>query len=300
MQDGDELMLSQTNVKSILSPVRHPEELYGAHFAFDVYRGCPHACIYCAAASDTYDLDAPDVIIDAKVNAVELLAQELVSKKEKCLIATGVLSDPYCQAEERFMLTRMACECVLRHGFHLHICTKSDMILRDIDIFKRYKQQLSVSFSFTAFNEKTALALEPDAPAPVWRFDAMRELSRLGIVCGAVFSPVLPFLTDTEENLQTLITACAACGAQFVTAFYGVNITERQRKYFYRRLEACRSGLAERYAAVFGGEHVCLSPYAKDLSPFCRSLAQRHHMGYGMRAAAARISGGEQLSLFEE
>lgn len=70
-------------------------------------------------------------------------------------------ADPYCQAEERFMLTRMACECVLRHGFHLHICTKSDMILRDIDIFKRYKQQLSVSFSFTAFNEKTALALEP-------------------------------------------------------------------------------------------------------------------------------------------
>ena len=292
-------MLSQTNVKNMLFPVKHPEELYGAHFAFDVYRGCPHACIYCAAASDAYDLDAPDVIIDAKVNAVELLAHELVSKKEKCLIVTGYLSDPYCQAEERLMLTRMACECVLRYGFNLHICTKSDMILRDIDIFKRYKQQLSVSFSFTSFDEKTALLLEPDAPAPVWRFDAMRELSRLGIVCGAVFSPVLPFLTDTEENMHKLITMCSVCGAQFITAFYGVNITPRQRQYFYRRLERCRSGLSNLYVSTFGGERTCRSPYAKELSEFCRNMAQHHHIGYGMYAAAARISGNEQLSLFD-
>ena len=178
-----------TEAKSILS----------AQNGMNIYRGCTHGCIYCDARSTCYQMDHVFEDIEVKINAPELLEQALRKKRKKCMIGTGAMSDPYLHLEKELQLTRRCLELIDEYGFGLAIQTKSDMILRDLDLLKRINQKTKcvVQMTLTTYDEKLCRILEPHVCTTARRIEVLNILKEEGIPTIVWMTPILPFINDT-------------------------------------------------------------------------------------------------------
>jgi DNA repair photolyase len=190
------------------------------------YRGCEFACKYCYARYTHEFMEMRDGTefeqkIYVKQHAAELLRQELGQVKSAEEIAIGTATDPYQPAERRFEVTRAILEEFARHqGFELGIVTKSNLILRDLELLQRIAENntVGVSVTVTTLDVDLARILEPRAPRPDLRLEAVRKLHRAGISVGVNCAPVIPGITDSSRNLDALVRAAAEAGAQHVFA----------------------------------------------------------------------------------
>jgi len=190
------------------------------------YRGCEFGCRYCYARYTHEFMEMRDGMefeqkIYVKQHAAGLLRQELRRVKPGEAIALGTATDPYQPAERRFEITRGILEEFARHrGFELGIVTKSNLVVRDLDLLKQVAQanKLSVHITVTTLNTELARILEPRAPRPDLRLDAVRTLAQAGLRAGISCSPVVPGITDAPEDLESLIHAAADAGADYVFA----------------------------------------------------------------------------------
>jgi DNA repair photolyase len=189
--------MKEITAKQILVPARSPEEWFDIHYNMNLYRGCLHGCIYCDSRSTCYQLENFEDI-ELKVNALELLRQELSAKRRKVTIGTGSMSDPYNIHEEQTLYTRKALQIVSEFRFPIHINTKGTLIVRDIDILQKVDQNAmaSVAVSFSTADDSIAAQTEPHAPSPSERLEVIRSLSAAGIYTGVLFMPILPFIND--------------------------------------------------------------------------------------------------------
>ena len=192
--------MHEKQVKSILS----------AQNGMNLYRGCTHGCIYCDARSTCYQMDHAFEDIEVKSNAVELLEKALKSKRKKCMIGTGAMSDPYLHLEKRLCLTRQSLELIDYYGFGLSIQTKSDLILRDLDLLKSInrKTKCVVSMTLTTYDEALCRIIEPNVCTTGRRAEVLRILKEEGIPTIVWLSPILPFINDTEENIRGILSYC--------------------------------------------------------------------------------------------
>ncbi len=289
-------MVIEIQAKSLLSAAK-TADWFGARYIYNIYRGCTHGCIYCDSRSRCYGIDDFENV-RVKVNALELLRAQLARKHERALIATGSASDPYNPAEEQYRLTRETLALCVQMGFPVHICTKSDMILRDADLFVKNPDYYSAAFTVTTCDEALAARLEPGAPSPQYRLRAMRTLSDLGMCTGVMLSPVLPFIEDTEKNIRAVIAQSAENGARYCVAFFGVTLRDRQREYFFRAIERHYPNMSGKYLSSFGVRDTCMSKNAQALDAFAADLCKKHGMAYGMKAAAIELRGGNQQTSF--
>ena len=189
--------------KTILSRLSGaPDPYFGITYNMNLYRGCQHQCIYCDSRSKVYRLgDLSHIRI--KQNALFLLEKELRSKRKKGTVGTGSMNDPYMPVEAKEQLTRRAMELLAHYHFPVHALTKSDLVLRDMDIWQELaKVYAAVSFTITTPSDELSRKIEPGAPLSSLRFKAMESLARDKIYCGVILSPVLPFLTDKEESIR--------------------------------------------------------------------------------------------------
>jgi len=209
-------MIKEIYAKGLLSHVKQPEPWFGLKYNMNLYRGCQHQCIYCDSRSSCYQIENfKDILV--KVNAIDLLEDELSRKRVKGTIGTGSMNDPYMPVEEKLNLTGRALEVIARFGFSVHIITKSDLVLRDLDILREINRiYTAVSFTITTTDEDLAIKLEPGAPAVSKRFDAMRVLSENGILTGVTMMPILPFLEDNEDNIAQIVTQAKEAGASYI------------------------------------------------------------------------------------
>lgn len=291
-------MVIEVEAKSLLLRTKSPD-WFGAGYVCNIYRGCTHGCIYCDSRSRCYGIDDFENM-RVKVNAPALLRAQLARKRERALIATGSASDPYNPAEEQYRLTREALALCVQMGFPVHICTKSDMILRDADLFVKNPDYYSAAFTVTTCDEALAARLEPGAPSPQYRLRAMRTLSDLGLSTGVMLCPVLPFIEDTEKNIRTVITQSAENGARYCVAYFGVTLRDRQREYFFRAVERHFPNMSGKYLSAFGVRYDCLSKNAAALDALAAELCRKHGLAYGMKAAANELRGGNlQMSFFD-
>ena len=190
------------------------------------YRGCEFACKYCYARYTHEFMEMRDGAefeqkIYVKQHAAELLRQELRRVKPGESIALGTATDPYQPAERRYEITRRILEEFARHrGFELGIVTKSDLIVRDLDLLREIARNnmLSVHITITTLNVELARILEPRAPRPDLRMDAVREITAAGINVGVSCSPVLPGITDSPADLDALVREAAGAGARHIFA----------------------------------------------------------------------------------
>jgi len=266
-------MRHEIHARTLLSTT-HGDPLFGDRYNMNLYRGCEHRCIYCDSRSECYGIENfHDVLV--KVNAIELLENELRRKRIKGRIGTGSMSDPYTPVERRYKLIRKALCVIAHHGFPVQIRTKSDLVLRDLDVLLEINQiQALVTFTLTTVDDGLARKVEPGAPLPSARLQAMETLAQAGICVGVNLMPVLPFLEDSFDNISAVVKASTAHGARFILPWFGVALRDRQRDYYYSQLDKYFPDLRKRYERQYGSNYFCMAPNANKLAKHFTELCQ--------------------------
>ena len=186
---------------------------FGTDHTVNLYRGCCHGCLYCDSRSDCYRVGDFDRV-RGKRDALRILRDDLARKVRPAFINMGAMSDPYNPFEGELLFTRHALELIDAYGCGVAVATKSDLITRDIDLLGAIQEHAPVvcKLTVTTTDETLAARLEPNAPSPARRLEALRALSSAGIFSGALLMPVLPFLEDSDENVLAVVEGGARGG----------------------------------------------------------------------------------------
>jgi len=275
-------MIHEVTAKTLLSSSKRPDPWFGIQYTMNLYRGCQHQCIYCDSRSECYQIENfADVIV--KVNAIDLLKKELPRKRLKGTIGTGSMSDPYLPLEATRGLTAQALEVIAEHQFPIHALTKSDLVLRDLDILRMIsKVYAAISFTITTADDDLGKKVEPGAPLVSRRFAAMAQLAGAGLLTGVLLMPVLPFIEDNPENISAIVTHAKECGASYVLAAFGVTLRDRQRAYYYTQLDRLFPGLRQQYERQYGDRYSAAARGAKRLEQIFKETCERHGLATRM------------------
>ena len=249
----------------------------GGHFGMNIYRGCTHGCIYCDSRSKCYQFTHPFEDIEVKQNAPELLDAALKSKRKKCMIGTGSMSDPYMHCEENLKLTRRCLEIILKNEFGVAIQTKSDMILRDIDLLSEINKSAKcvVQMTLTTYDDDLCRILEPNVCNTKRRIEVLEEMQKRGIPTVVWLTPILPFINDTAENITAILNECIRVGVKGIIDFgMGLTLREGDREYYYEALDKHFPGMKERYVKRYGNAYELQSPNAKELIGIFRRICK--------------------------
>ena len=289
-------MIHEIQAKVLLAHVHQPEPWFGLKYNMNIYRGCQHQCIYCDSRSECYQIENfNDVLV--KVNAIELLRKELPRKRVKGTIGTGSMSDPYLPLEALRNLTGQALGVIASYRFPVHIITKSDLVLRDLETLRQISPvYAAVTFTITTADDSLAKKLEPGAPLPSDRLRAMRELAACGILTGVTMMPILPLIEDTRENITQIVTQAKENGASYIIPSFGMTLRDRQRAYYYEKLDQHFPGLRREYERRFGNQYFAPARNLPELEAHFRSLCQE----LNLRIAIPQFSPqkNQQLRLF--
>ena len=251
----------------------------GGHVGMNIYRGCSHGCIYCDSRSKCYQFTHAFEDIEVKRNAPELLEQALRSRRQKCMIGTGSMSDPYMHCEEQLGLTRKCLEIIRRYGFGVAIQTKSDRILRDIDLLDEINRasKCVVQMTLTTYDDALCKIVEPNVCSTKRRIEVLEKMQERGIPTMVWLSPILPFLNDTEENIRAILKECGRVGVKGVVCFgMGLTLREGDREYYYAALDRHFPGLSRRYAERYGNAYEVPSPNAGRLMAVFQSICKEN------------------------
>lgn len=242
--------------------------ILSAQNGMNLYRGCTHGCIYCDARSTCYQMNHGFEDIEVKINAPELLEQALRKKRKKCMIGTGAMSDPYLHLEKELCLTRRCLELIDGYGFGLAIQTKSDMILRDLDLLKSInrKTKCVVQMTLTTYDDELCKIIEPNVCPTSRRIEVLNIFKEEGIPTIVWMSPILPFINDTKENLSGLMEACKRAKVYGILTFgIGLTLRDGDRQYYYRKLDEHFPGIKEKYVKMYGNAYELPVPNSKEL-----------------------------------
>ncbi len=264
--------------KTILSRYKEADGWFHIKYSMNLYRGCQHQCIYCDSRSECYHIaNFEDILV--KENAIELLRAELRKIKEKDTIGTGSMNDPYMPAERELELTRRALTVIKEFGFPLHIITKSDMVLRDYQLIKDISRvYATVSVTITTADDALSAIIEPGAPVSSLRFEAVRKLSEGGVRAGILLMPVLPFVTDTEQNITAIIDKARDAKAAYILPAFGMTLRDKQRDYFFDKLGQMDKNILAKYQKYYHGQYSFQSPVQNKLSALFSALCKRYNI----------------------
>jgi DNA repair photolyase len=261
------------NAKTILTP-----------HSMNIYRGCSHGCIYCDSRSKCYQFTHEFEDIEVKQNAPELLEEALRKKRKRCMIGTGSMGDPYIQIEKELGLMRRCLEIIERYNFGATLITKSDLVLRDLDILTRInnKTKAVVQMTLTTADDQLCRKIEPGVCPTSRRFEVLCACRDTGIPTVVWFSPLLPFINDTQENIDGIIDYCARAGVKAILCFgIGLTLREGNREYFYKALDRYFPGLKERYQKTFGYNYEVSSPRAHELWIYLKERCRQNKIMLG-------------------
>lgn len=274
----------------------------------NLYRGCLHGCIYCDARSLCYQMDHVFEDIEVKENALELLEKTLKSKKKRCMIGTGAMTDPYIPIEEKFLLTRGALALIEKYGFGVAIQTKSARILRDMDLLTKINAQSKavVQMTLTTHDDALCQILEPNVSVTSERVAALKAFRDADIPTVVWISPILPFLNDTRENIEGILESCIDAKVKGVLCFnMGLTLRDGNREYFYAQLDRHFPGLKEQYIRTYGNRYELNSPRNAELMRLFHSTCEKAGMMHDVNAIFSYLHAFEekearsQLSFFD-
>lgn len=289
--------------KTILSKVKYGNEWYGVDYNMNLYRGCSHRCIYCDSRSNCYHIENFD-LVRGNENALYILEQELSKKREKGIIGIGSMSDTYNPLEKEYEQTKGALKLISRYGFGVSIDTKSDLILRDIDLLKEInsKNNVIIKFTITTQNDGLSKIIEPNVCVSSKRLQAIKILSDNGIFTGIMMNPMLPFITDNEEDIRYLVKLAYENGAKFIYTYMGMTLRENQRDYYFDKLDQHFIGIKEKYIKYYGDKYYCIVPNYKRLYKVFTDECTKYGILYDMKdiikAYKKELKSNEQITLF--
>jgi DNA repair photolyase len=236
--------------------------ILSAKNGMNLYRGCTHGCIYCDSRSLKYNMDHEFEDIEVKENALELLKRELI-KRPPAMIGTGAMTDPYVPLEKRLKYVRKSLELIYRYGFGFTCITKSDLVLRDLDLLEKIndKTKAVVQVTITTADDDLCRILEPNVCPTSRRVEVLEALDVAGIPTIVWLCPILPYINDTEDNINSILDCCIDTNVKGIWCHgMGLTLREGNREYFYQKLDEHFPGMKERYVRQFGDDYAIPSP----------------------------------------
>ena len=225
----------------------------------NIYRGCQHGCIYCDSRSKCYNMMHEFEDIEVKQNALTLLKDALLKKRKKCMIGTGSMSDPYMPLERELQYTRGFLQLLDYHGFGGTIITKSDLVLRDLDLIKSINQKAKfvLQMTMTTFDEDLCKILEPDVATTKRRAEVLNVMRDNDIPTVVWLSPILPFINDNADNINGILDYCIEAKVKGIICFgMGMTLRDGNREYFYQKLDENFPGVKEKYKRLYGDSYM--------------------------------------------
>ncbi len=244
------------------------KSLISSKNGMNLYRGCTHGCIYCDSRSKIYNMNHDFEDIEVKQNSLELLKKALKSKKEKCMIGTGSMTDPYIPLESKLEFVRNSLKLIYRYGFGFTCITKSDLILRDLDLLKKINEKAKtvVQITLTTADEDLCRKIEPNVCTTKRRVEVLKKLNDADIPTVVWLTPFLPYINDTEENINELLDYCIETNVKGIICFnIGLTLRDGNQQYFYKKLDESFPGLKNRYIEKYGSNYVLESENNRQL-----------------------------------
>ncbi len=229
----------------------------------NLYRGCSHGCIYCDSRSTCYHMEHDFEDIEIKENAIELLENTLKHKRKKCMIGTGSMTDPYIPLEMEIGNVRAALSLIYQYGFGFAVQTKSNLILRDIDLLHKINEKTKcvVQMTLTTADDDLCKKIEPNVCPTSERFEVLKKMRDMGIPTVVWLSPILPFINDTEDNISGILDMCIEAKVYGIICFgMGLTLCEGNREYFYKQLDRLFPHLKAKYIQRYGNQYMIDSP----------------------------------------
>lgn len=295
--------MEEIDARRLLTPVHGSmTDFFYSDWNMNLYHGCCHGCIYCDSRSLCYHLQDFDTV-RPKRNALALLEDELRRKRRAGVVSMGAMTDPYNPLEKRLLLTRGALQLLKRYGFGAALTTKSALVARDAALLADIASAAPVCVQLTVTCADDALCrrIEPNVSSTSERLTALKALSDAGVYAGVWISPMLPFITDSEDNLVGILRQSAAAGARFAVCFFSMTLRSGNREYFFDALQRDFPGLRDRYLLAYGNAYECVVPDAERL--YARFTAECERLGLAWRFRDINAQAAErahrQLSLFD-
>lgn len=241
--------------------------IFTSDYGINLYRGCTHGCIYCDSRSEIYQINHKFEDIEIKENAVELLKKELV-KRKPFMIGTGAMTDPYVPIEKRLQHVRKCLKVIYRYGFGFACLTKSDLVLRDLDLLKKIneKSKAVVQITLTTADDELCRIIEPNVCPTSRRVEVLKKLNEANIPTVVWLCPILPYINDTEENINGILDSCIETNVRGVLNLdMGLSLRKGNREYFYKKLDEHFPGLKERYIEEFADSYFIHSRHNRKL-----------------------------------
>jgi DNA repair photolyase len=277
--------------------LREVKGILGAQNGMNISRGCTHGCIYCDSRSKCYRIEHDFEDVEIKSNAPQLLEDALKRKRKKCVVGTGAMSDPYIPLPENLANIRACLEIIDRHNCGLAIQTKSDLILRDMDLLVSINEKAKcvVETTMTTFDENLCKIIEPNVCGTQRRFEVLKIMHDNGIKTIVWLCPFLPFINDTEENLRGLLDYCIEANVYGIL-WWGIGMTLREgnREYFYSKLDEHFPGLKKAYQKKYGLNYIITSDNNEPLMKLLHETCEKHRIVLGNDALF------EYMRTFEE
>ena len=259
----------------------------------NLYRGCTHGCIYCDSRCNCYHMKHEFDNIEVKENSIELLDKSLRRMKEKKIIGIGSMSDPYIPLEKELQYTKKALELIYKYGHGFRCITKSNLILRDIDLLKKVNQKTAalVNITLTCMDDRISKIIEPGVIPTTQRIKIIEKLRKEDIPTYAWIKPVLPYITDTKENITQIMDSCIEAG---ITGVYCPNLTvslrDGNREYFYQKLDEHFPGLKEKYMKEFNNKNYAISPENDKLLKIIHKKAKQNSIIYKQKELEKQLT----------
>lgn len=293
--------MKSIKANTILSKHKYKNAWFNIDYTMNLYRGCCHGCIYCDSRSDCYQIADFDQVA-VKENAISILEKELKAKRNKGIIGIGAMSDTYNLFEKNQHITRQALSLLARYGFGVSVVTKSDLIVRDIDVLKEIQKHAPIicKLTITTIDDELSKKIEPNVCCSSNRFDALEKLASEGIFSGVMLMPILPYITDNEQQIISLIRRARECGARFVYPAFGMTLRANQRDYYYEQLDLIFPNLKEKYIQQYGDAYNCQTENSKKLYRIFVSECQKTGLLFQMKdiISAYMQHTPQQLKLF--
>lgn len=291
-------MIAYKEVKSVLNKHKKRDSWFLDDYSVNPYEGCGFNCSYCYIRGSKYGENLAEKIT-VKQNAAEILDKQLANRAKKNqfgFIAVGSATDAYMQAEKDLLQTRQLLEIILKHRFPVFISTKSTLITRDIDLLNEidkaairppdfpssFHHGVILSFSLSTLDEKIARQIESGAPKPIERLNTLQACKQHGLLVGMNVIPLLPFISDTNEELEKIIATAKKYGADFMLAggltLFGENPGDSKTLY-YRFLQRNYPELLSKYETMFGNKYYQPWHYHDELKKKASRLCNQ----YGIR-----------------
>jgi len=270
--------------KSMVNKLKHVDDWLWVNYTLNPYRGCAHLCVYCDARANQYGLSATfDQRVYFKENAVEILERQL-PKLKRGVIGLGGVCDAYQPIETEYRSTRRILETLVRYSFPVEILTKSDLVLRDLDILQEINKAAwaGVLFTITTFNAVEASRFEPHSPSPERRLAALEQVAMSGMATGVMLCPYLPGISDDLAHFEEVVRRAKDAGARFVL-FGGLTLKEGlQKDRLIEVLERYYPHLVPQYQQLYGGNYTPSREYSSRVGRMARDVCLRHDMPYRM------------------